>query len=239
MNASQTVHVVDDDAGMRDALTLLLQGAGFTAIPHASAEAFLAEVDCCAPVCLLVDLRLPGMDGAALYRHLARRSLDPVVVVISGYGDVPTAVALLKEGVFDFVVKPFDPASLLQTVRAAVARAAITREQKAATEYVELRRATLTQRELEVFELLAEGCPNKLIAAKLGMSVRTAEHHRRQVMEKMGTRSFPELIKMVLGTQRFQYVAVHHGLGSRLAARDSAPPMPGTSETWAANMEWP
>lgn len=192
------VYVVDDDAAMRDALDLLLQGAGFAVRSYPSAETFLADVDCSQPICLVADVRLPGMDGIALYRQLVRLGTAPAVVVITGHGDIPMAVAALKEGVIDFVEKPFDPAMLLDSVRDAWQRAAIRRERKAATADVERRRATLTPREAEVLELLLEGHPNKVIASTLGMSVRTTEHHRAHIMEKMGAQSLSRLVRMML-----------------------------------------
>jgi FixJ family two-component response regulator len=119
-----TVHVVEDDPAMRDALTLLLQGEGFDVRSYPSAEAFLIELDRSQPIFLLADVRLPDMDGITLYRHLVALGLDPATVVITAHGDVPMAVAALKEGVIDFVEKPFDPALLLESVREARQRAA-------------------------------------------------------------------------------------------------------------------
>jgi two-component system, LuxR family, response regulator FixJ len=146
----------------------------------------------------LSPTRLPDMDGIALYRHLASLGLDPATVVITAHGDIPMAVAALKEGVVDFVEKPFDPAMLLDSVRAAWQRAAARQERKEQVAGTEARRATLTPREAEVLTLLVEGHPNKVIAAKLGMSIRTTEHHRAHIMEKMGARSLSQLIKLVL-----------------------------------------
>jgi len=192
------VHVVEDDPGMRDALTLLLQSAGFEVRSYPSAETFLVEADRSQPICLITDVRLPDMDGIALYRHLVGLGLDPAAVVITAHGDIPMAVAALKEGVVDFVEKPFDPAMLLDSVRAAWQRAAASQEQKAQVADIKARRSTLTSREAEVLALLVEGHPNKVIAAKLGMSIRTTEHHRARIMEKMGARSFSQLVKLLL-----------------------------------------
>jgi len=183
---------------MRDALTLLLQSAGFEVRSYPSAETFLVEADRSQPICLITDVRLPDMDGIALYRHLVGLGLDPAAVVITAHGDIPMAVAALKEGVVDFVEKPFDPAMLLDSVRAAWQRAAASQEQKAQVADIKARRSTLTSREAEVLALLVEGHPNKVIAAKLGMSIRTTEHHRARIMEKMGARSFSQLVKLLL-----------------------------------------
>ena len=196
------VHVVEDDPAMRDALTLLLQGEGFDVRRYPSAEAFLAALDRSQPICLLADVRLPDMDGITLYRHLVELGLDPATVVITAHGDVPMAVAALKEGVVDFVEKPFNPALLLESVREAWQRAATSQEHKAGVADIEERLSTLTPREAEILELLVEAYPNKVIAAKLGSSIRTIEHHRTHIFEKMGARSLGQLIKLVLTTRR-------------------------------------
>lgn len=196
------VHVVEDDAAMRDALTLLLQSANFDARGYASAEAFLAEVDRSQPICLLADVRLPDMDGITLYRYLLDLRLDPATVIITAHGDVPMAVAALKEGVLDFVEKPFDPRLLLESVREAWQHATASQERKARAAEIQARRSTLTPREVEVLELLVKACSNKEIAAKLGTSIRTVEHHRARVLEKMGARSLGQLIRLVLATRR-------------------------------------
>jgi FixJ family two-component response regulator len=184
---------------MRDAVTLLLSSANFTVRSYPSAETFLAEVDRSHPLCLLTDVRLPGMDGIALFRHLVRLGMEPAAVVITGHGDIPMAVSALKEGVVDFVEKPFDPCVLLESVTDAWRRAKASQEHKAAAADIQARLATLTQREIEVLNLLTEGHLNKVIAAKLGMSIRTTEHHRARIMEKTQARSLSQLIKMQLG----------------------------------------
>jgi two-component system response regulator FixJ len=201
MTAGRTVHVVEDDAAMRDALCLLLRSAGFEVHSYQNAETFLAAGGCPPPICLLTDMRLPGMDGIALYRHLVRLGADPSAVVITGHGDIPMAVTALKEGVVDFVEKPFDPALLLDSVREASQRAATNWERRLKAADVETRRSTLTPREVMVLQLLMDGHLNKTIAGSLGMSIRTAEHHRASIMEKMDARSVSHLIKIMLGTR--------------------------------------
>lgn len=198
MSTEPTVYVVEDDSGMRDALSLLLRGAGLEVRSYPSAESFLDEVDPTKPICLLTDLRLPEMDGIALFRHLVKLGAQPAVVVITGHGDIPMAVAALKEGVADFVEKPFDPGMLLDSVRDAARRALASQERKATVIDIETRRLTLTPRETEVLTLLMEGHLNKVIAARLEMSTRTMEHHRARILEKMGARSVSQLIRMLL-----------------------------------------
>jgi two-component system response regulator FixJ len=197
-----TVYVVEDDAGMRDAVGLLLRSASFDVRSYSNAESFLNEVDCSEPICLLTDVRLPEMDGIALFRYLVGLGTEPAVVVITGHGDVPMAVAALKEGVVDFVEKPFDPGMLLDSVRDASRRAAASHERRVAAADIKTRRASLTPRETDILALLMEGHPNKVIAGKLGMSIRTTEHHRARIMEKLGARSISHLIKMLLAIRR-------------------------------------
>ena len=202
MTTGPTVYVVEDDAGMRDAVGLLLRSASFDVRSYSNAESFLNEVDCSEPICLLTDVRLPEMDGITLFRYLVGLGAEPAVVVITGHGDIPMAVAALKEGVVDFVEKPFDPGMLLDSVRDASRRAAASHEPKAVAADIETRRASLTPRETDILTLLMEGHPNKVIAGKLGMSIRTTEHHRARIMEKLGARSISHLIKMLLAIRR-------------------------------------
>lgn len=198
MIETPVVHVVEDDAAMLDALSLLLRTAGFACHCYATAEALLADADLSQPLCLLTDVRLPGLDGLQLYRRLVAIGCDPAVVVITGHGDVPMAVAALKDGVMDFVEKPFDPSVLLESVGAAVQQTTIRRDSRAARASAKQRLAMLTPREMEILDLLAEGHPNKVIATTLGISVRTTEHHRAHIMEKMGVRTLSHLIKLAL-----------------------------------------
>jgi two-component system, LuxR family, response regulator FixJ len=198
MAEESVVYVVEDDAAMRDAILLLLRSAGFRACGYPSAEAFLSSKAYCRPACLLADVRLPGMDGLALLRHLISLGVEPAVVMITGHGDIPMAVAALKAGAVDFVGKPFDPAVLLDSVRAAIRQADETWQRKAAAAEVQSRLNTLTPRETAILEHLVEGHPNKVIAAKLGISIRTTEHHRAHIMEKMGARTLSQLIKKAL-----------------------------------------
>jgi two-component system response regulator FixJ len=194
------IHVVEDDPAMRDALVLLLTSAGLQARGYASAEEFLAEGGQQAdPVCLLVDIRLPGMNGLALHKHLVAQGTEAAAIMITGHGDIPMAVAALKAGALDFVTKPFEPAVLLESVREALQYAEEKRRQRAHSEDVKSRLKALTSREMAVLELLTEGDPNKVIASKLGISIRTIEHHRARIMDKMGVRTVSRLIKVALG----------------------------------------
>ena len=186
---SRVVHIIDDEVEVRTALTLLLQTAGIEARTYASAEEFLDEVRLNKPLCLLVDLRLPGMSGLELVQRLQQGPVRPVVVMITGHGDVPLAVEAMRTGALHFMEKPFEPVELLATIDEALERVSELVEQEAVSFAVEACFRLLTAREQEVMALLAEGLPTKSIATRLGISTRTAEHHRAAVMKKMEART--------------------------------------------------
>jgi two-component system, LuxR family, response regulator FixJ len=206
MPADAVVHVVEDEAAMRDALLLLLKSARLTPRGYSTAEAFLADEAHRQPACLVIDVRLPGMDGLALHKHLVSLGTAPATVIITGHGDIPMAVAALKAGALDFVAKPFDPALLLESVRDALRHVAESERRNELTEQVHGRLKSLTPREAAILTLLIEGHPSKVIAAKLEISIRTVEHHRAHIMEKMQARTLSQLIKMALG--RHDWVAI-------------------------------
>ncbi len=203
MLGEHVVHVVEDDLAMRDALLLLLESAGLPARGYGNAEDFLEkEQRYHQGACLLVDVRLPGMDGLALLRHLFSRGAEPKIVVITGHGDIALAVAALKAGAMDFVTKPFNPAELLDSVREAWRRSADARQRAVAAAENEALFETLTPRETSILTRLAEGQSSKLIAAELEISARTVEHHRASIMEKLRVRTLSQLIRSVLGRSR-------------------------------------
>jgi two-component system, LuxR family, response regulator FixJ len=196
---SQIIYVVDDDLSVREALTTLFEAAGHNAKVYASAEEFLAKSGADpSSGCLLIDVRLPGMNGRDLQRAVNDAERPLAIVMMTGHGDIPMAVAAVKDGAMDFIEKPFDPATLLETVRHALARSEALHQDY--SELVKLRErfAMLTAREQEVLALLAEGAPTKLIARHLNISPRTAETHRARVLEKMEARSLSALVKQVL-----------------------------------------
>ncbi len=153
---------------MRDALRLLLQGAGFEVFSYATAEEFLADVDCPRAYCLLTDVRLPGMDGIALHRHLVSLGADPTVVMITGHGDIPMAVSALKAGVADFVEKPFDPTVLLECLRAAAQHAAASYQRKANAAEITRRLADLTPREVRDSRHVGRSAAQQSHSGKVG-----------------------------------------------------------------------
>lgn len=193
----QVVHVVDDDEVVCNSLQFLLQSAGIAVRTHMTAEAFLRDAASLSVGCVLTDLRMPGLGGIELQRRLQDAGRHVPVVVMTGYGDVPTAVQAMKDGALDFLEKPFDDERLLAVVRRALETG---RAMRAASEQATAaagRLAVLTPREREVLEGLVAGQASKEIARDLGASPRTIEVHRMRVMEKLQVRSLPELVRLV------------------------------------------
>jgi two-component system response regulator DctR len=203
------VYLVDDEDVVRDALAWLLRSRRLLSQGYASAEAFeewLATQQVPgraawpqAPSCLVLDVRMPGTSGLVLFERLAERGLLPLlpVIFLTGHGDVPTAVAAVKRGAFDFVEKPFSNNALVDRVELALqasAQALLGRKAQGATTRL---LAELTERERDVLRLVTLGRPNKLIADELGISVRTVEVHRARVFEKMNVKSAVELANLL------------------------------------------
>ncbi|MCW5773860.1 MAG: response regulator transcription factor [Rhodospirillaceae bacterium] len=194
-----TVFVVDDDEAVRQGLGALLRAKGYGVEAFASADEFLAAMPSSRPACLLVDIRMPGMSGLELQREMKRRDAALPVVVVTGHGDVPAAVAALKAGAVDFLEKPFDADALLAAVseglrKAAAVAAGVKPDFAALAERV----AGLTPREREVMELVVAGQPNKVIAHRLAISLRTVEIHRARVMDKTGVKSLADLVRLAV-----------------------------------------
>jgi FixJ family two-component response regulator len=197
------VHVVDDEAAIRDSLAMLLRSVGLASRTWASAPEFLSGYTAGGPACLIVDVRMPGMSGLELQEALRARGDALPVVIITGHGDVSMAVRAMKNGAADFLEKPFNDQTLLDTVHRALAAssaaAAGDADAPAADRAaVVARLETLTPREREVMALVAEGRPNKVVATRLGLSTRTVEVHRAKVMEKLGARSLADLVRMAI-----------------------------------------
>jgi FixJ family two-component response regulator len=191
-NEDGTVFLIDDDAGVRDSLTLLLSLKGVRTQPFANAESFIETYRPDWPGCVLTDLRMPGMTGLELQAVLRERQVEVPVVVLTAHGDVATARAALKNGAFDFLEKPIDDAMLVDVLHNAL-RA--DRERRAAASS---RIERLTGREREVLALIAAGYQNREIATQLGISPRTVEVHKARIMEKLECDSLAELIRMTL-----------------------------------------
>ena len=193
------IYVVEDDRAMLDSLLFLIKSAGLEARGFVTAEEFLVSEGNVRFPCLVADVRLPGMSGVALHNHLTTLGAEPLTIIITGHGDIPLAVSALKAGAQDFVTKPFDPAVLLESIREAVRLAEVTRTLRLKAQENEARLRQLTPREATILEGIVDGHPSKVIAAQLGISVRTVEHHRAHIMEKVGARTLSQLIKTALG----------------------------------------
>jgi FixJ family two-component response regulator len=196
--AAPIVYVIDDDDGMRSALSLLLSTVGYKTLVFASPSDFLAHFDPDIHGCLVLDIRMPGMSGLELQQHLNRTGSMLPVIFITGHGDVPMAVQAMKEGAFEFIQKPFRDQDLLDRINHALQQDAESRHNLARRADVVRRLETLTPRERQVMDMVVDGSANKVIAIDLNLSERTVEIHRAKVMEKMGARSVAHLVKLHL-----------------------------------------
>lgn len=191
-----TVYIVDDDASVRDSLGLLLGLRGYRCAPFATAEHFLEALRPDWSGCVLVDLRMPGMDGLEVQRELERRGSVLPVIVITAHGDVAAARTAFRQRAVDFLEKPFDDAVAMAAIESAFAREQARLESQAEEESRRGALAALTSREREVAELLASGLHNKAVAQCLGISPRTVEVHKARIMDKLGARSLADLIRI-------------------------------------------
>ena len=197
----QTVHVVDDDEAMRDAVATLMDSAGIACRTYPSAGAFLDALENLhrdVGGCLVLDIRMPGMSGLDLQEALVQMGVDLPIVFITGYGDIPMAVRAIKSGAVDFLPLPVDGKQLLDRVSEALNVDVRGRERRRELDELRARVATLSPREAEVFECVAGGQANKAIAIDLGISERTVEIHRSRVMKKMTANNLAELVRMRL-----------------------------------------
>jgi two-component system, LuxR family, response regulator FixJ len=201
MPTEPVVHVLDDDEAVRDSLDMLLTLAGFTVRTWSSPTVFLEGDAPREPGCLLVDIRMPEMDGITVLSHLRARGDAMPVIVMTGHGDVPLAVQAMRTGASDFLEKPLAKAQLLASIRAALSQAAPVHPAPAPPVRSGVASAALDRlsaRERDVLRGLVSGLPNKSIAHDLGISPRTVEIHRARVMDKMNARSLPELVRLAL-----------------------------------------
>jgi len=198
MTNEQTVFIVEDDAAVRDSLGLLLGLQGFRTQSFSCAEDFRRIYQPSWAGCLLLDVRMPGMNGLELQESLRRQGLALPVIIMTAHGDITTVRTALKSGAVDFLEKPVDPAALLAAVRTALDADAARRRTALEAEGARQRLSVLTARERQVMELVAKGCHNREIAETLGISARTVEVHKARVMEKLQVQSVPELVRIVL-----------------------------------------
>ena len=195
-----TVYVVDDDEGVRDSLQWLLEGKDYRVRCYDSAETFLSRYDAREVACLIVDIRMAGMTGLDLQDRLVERKSPLPIVFITGHGDVPMAVNTMKKGAMDFIQKPFQEAELVNLVERMLeqAKEAFAGHQQSASRDALL--AKLTSREAQVLERIVAGRLNKQIADDLGISIKTVEAHRANIMEKLNANTVADLLKIALGS---------------------------------------
>ena len=196
------VHIVDDDPAIRDSLSFLLETTDIAACTYDSAAALLARADRLEPGCILTDVRMPEMNGLEMVRRLTDLGVRHPVIVMTGHADVPLAIEAMRAGVKDFIEKPFDDEALLSSIRSALAAGAEAVEQEGQAAELRARLESLSPRERQVLDGLVAGRANKVIAYDLGLSPRTVEVYRANVMTKMQARSLSELVRMSMVAQR-------------------------------------
>src|SRR3984957_3191151 len=195
MATERTVYVLDDDAAVLRSLERLLGSANFEPVTFSHPDAFLAAAKTFKPGCVLLDVRLPGMSGLDVQAQLLKMRSDIAVIVVTGQGDIQTAVRAMKAGAADFLEKPYSDHALLGSIEMAFGKGTFSDRDRDIADAAR-RVATLSPREREVLEGLLTGRPNKLIAYHLGISVRTVEVHRARMMERLGVRQLSEAIRV-------------------------------------------
>lgn len=197
MHEEPIVHVIDDDGAVRDSLTFLLRAAKMRVRAHESATDFVKLLPNVEAGCVITDIRMPGITGIELLGVLKEKKITLPVIVITGHGDVPLAVEAMKNGASDFLEKPFDDEAILTAVKSALSRSVGVSAHSEGPEIIRKLEA-LSKREREVLEGLVAGLPNKSIAFDLGISARTVEVYRANLMTKMDANSFSDLVRMAL-----------------------------------------
>ena len=198
MQNEPVVHIVDDDDAVRDALQMLMTSENIAAKTYASAEDFITQKNIKKPGCLLLDVRMPGMNGLQLLEQLKKNDISLPVILITGHGDISMAVQAMKDGAADFIEKPFNNERLLNTIKVCLDDCINLNSKTEQRKEMQQKIATLTRREREIMNLLVEGKKNKLIAQELGISSRTVELHRAKVMEKLHANSLSDIVRTAL-----------------------------------------
>lgn len=193
------IYVVEDDDALRDSLCWLIESAGYAVTTYRNAESFLAYLEPEGGDCLVLDVRMPGMNGLELQERLIRRRRHIPIIFITGHGDVPMAVGAIKRGAYDFIEKPFQDQDLLARIESVVKSDRSSPEGRERQHLVTSRLAMLSQREREVMDRVIEGKPNKCIAKELGITVKTVEAHRSRMMGKLDVSSVAELVRLWIG----------------------------------------
>lgn len=211
MADSRLVHVVDDEDSIRRSLDFLMRTAGYRVMRWADGQEFLKGVDPTEPACVLMDVRMPGMDGLQVHQEMGQRGINLPVIMLTGHGDISMAVRAMRAGAVDFLEKPFERKTLLRATDAAFRVLADAREQRNRGDWARAQIGALTQREREVLDGLACGYPNKTIAYDLGISSRTVEVYRANLMAKLEVGNFADALR----------IAFAAGLGSEPEWREA------------------
>jgi len=201
MTIEATVYLVEDDEAVRDSLQMVLESVGHQVVSYSRADTFLEDYTTEMAGCMVLDIRMPGMNGMELQRQLNSRNSILPIIFVTGHGDVPMAVDAMQRGAVDFVQKPYREEELLGKIQQAIAADAENRADLEEKHKIRAKLADLTPRESQVMELMIEGKANKVIAYDLDISQRTVEIHRARVMEKMGVRSLAHLVRMVMAAE--------------------------------------
>lgn len=198
----RTIHLVDDEDSVRRSASFMLRTSGFEVRTYASGPDFLKEAKNAGPGCVLLDVRMPDMDGLQVQAELNARGITLPVIVLTGHGDISTAVAAMKGGAVDFLEKPFDKAVLIAAIETAFAQGDRANGEDASAQEARARVATLSAREQDVLRGLVRGHPNKTIAYDLGISPRTVEVHRANLMSKLGVRSLSGALRIAFAADQ-------------------------------------
>jgi len=194
-NGAATVFIVDDDASVRKALARLIQSVGLKTQTFASAQELLDQAPPAGPGCIILDVRMPGLNGLELQAELTGRNIRTPIIFITGHGDIQMSVRAMKGGAMDFLIKPFNDKDLLGAIKTAIEKDEYFKAAQTEHSEIQRRHQTLTPREREVLRLVVKGRMNKEIAAELGAAEKTVKVHRARVMQKMQVESVAELVR--------------------------------------------
>lgn len=196
MANEKLVHIVDDDDGVRRSAAFMLKHAGYRVELHVSGVDFLKQAKSCERGCVLLDVRMPDMDGLQIQQEMVKRGIDMPVIILTGHGDIAVAVKAMRAGAVNFIEKPYEKEDLLHSIEEAFHRLERTHNREMKADEARVRLASLTGRERDVLDGLVAGYPNKTIAYDLGISPRTVEIYRANMMEKLRVRSLSEALRI-------------------------------------------
>jgi two-component system, LuxR family, response regulator FixJ len=200
-DSQQIVYVVEDDEAVRDSLEMMLVSMEYKVETFPTANAFLDEYNESMAGCIVLDIRMPGMDGMELQKALNSKNSILPIIFVTGHGDVPMAVEAMQQGAIDFIQKPYREQELLEKIKSALELDAEQQSSLIEKKEIQHKLEELTPREQEIMDMMIDGHANKVIAIDLGISQRTVEIHRSRVMHKMGTHSLAHLVRMIMSVK--------------------------------------